>query len=113
MRAVWEELRNISAERDMLILAVTQANRSGGIIETQTMETVGRTKTAVDNCTTAFSANQTAAERSMGVMRISVMAAREFKFAPEHQAMCCSWLHVQDPFAESFHCYRKIKEVVR
>ena len=41
------------------------------------------------------------------------MAAREFKFAPEHQAMCCTWLHVQDPFAESFHCYRKIKEVAR
>lgn len=113
MRAVWEELRNISTERDMLILAVTQANRSGGIIETQTMETVGRTKTAIDNCTMAFSLNQTAGERSMGVMRVSVMAAREFKFAPEHQAMCCSWLHVQDPFAESFHVYRKIKEVTR
>ncbi|MFA6690079.1 MAG: hypothetical protein WCS18_11435 [Sphaerochaetaceae bacterium] len=113
MRAVWEELRNISAERDMLVLAVTQANRTGGVVETQTMETVGRTKTAIDNCTTAFSANQTAAERSAGVMRISVMAAREFKFAPEHQALCCSWLHVQDPFAESFHVYRKIKEIVR
>jgi hypothetical protein len=113
MRAVWEELRNISAERDMLVLAVTQANRSGGIIETQTMETVGRTKTAIDNCTMGFSLNQTAAERSMGVMRVSVMAAREFKFAPEHQAMCCSWLHVQDPFAESFHVYRKIKEVTK
>lgn len=113
MRAVWEELRNISAERNMLVLAVTQANRTGGIAETQTMETVGRTKTAIDNCTTAFSANQTAAERSAGVMRISVMAAREFKFAPEHQALCCSWLHVQDPFAESFHVYRKIKEVTR
>lgn len=113
MRAVWEQLRNIAAERDMLILAVTQANRSGGIIETQTMETVGRTKTAVDNATCAFSLNQTAAERAMGVMRVSVMAAREFKFAPEHQAMCCAWLHVQDPFAESFHVYRKIKEVAR
>ena len=113
MRAVWEQLRNIAAERDMLILAVTQANRSGGIIETQTMETVGRTKTAVDNATCAFSLNQTAGERSAGVMRLSIMAAREFKFAPEHQAMCCSWLHVQDPFAESFHVYRKIKEVAR
>jgi hypothetical protein len=52
-------------------------------------------------------------ERAMGLLRINQMAGREFKFAPEHQAMCCSWLHVQDPFAESFHCYRKIKEVVR
>lgn len=113
MRGVWEQLRNISSERELLMLAVTQANRLGGTIETQTMDTVGRTKTAIDNCTAAFGANQTAAERSMGVMRINLMAAREFKFAPEHQAMCCSWLHVQDPFAESFHVYRRIKEVVR
>lgn len=111
MRTLWEELRNMSTERDNLILAVTQANRTGGMIETQTMETVGRTKTAIDNSTCAFSLNQTAAERSAGVMRVSVMAARNYKFAPEHQALCCSWLHVQDPFAESFHVYRKIKEV--
>lgn len=110
MRTLWEELRNMSTERDSLVLAVTQANRSGGVVETQTMETVGRTKTAIDNATCAFSLNQTPAERTSGVMRVSVMAARNFKFAPEHQAMCCSWLHVQDPFAESFHVYRKIKE---
>ena len=111
MRVLWEELRNMSTERDNLTLAVTQANRTGGVVETQTMETVGRTKTAIDNSTCAFSLNQTAAERAMGVMRVSIMAARNFKFAPEHQALCCSWLHVQDPFAESFHVYRKIKEI--
>lgn len=111
MRTLWEELRNMSTERDNLTLAVTQANRTGGTVETQTMETVGRTKTAVDNATCAFSLNQTPAERTLGVMRLSVMAARNFKFAPEHQALCCSWLHVQDPFAESFHVYRKIREI--
>jgi hypothetical protein len=113
MQEVWEELRNIAADRNILILAVTQTNRSGGIIETQTMETTGRSKTVLDNCSCAFSVNQTAPERAMGVMRVSIMAGREPKFAPEHQAMCCSWLHVQDPFAESFHVYRKIKEVTR
>lgn len=110
IRALWEMLRNMTTERDILGFAVTQANREGGTAETQTMDTVGRSKTAIDNATAAFGLNQTAQERAAGVMRVNQMAGREFKFAPEHQAMCCAWLHVQDPFAESFHVYRRIKE---
>lgn len=113
LRTLSENLRNFSTEKNNLVYAHLQGNRLGGTIETQTMESVGRCKWVLDNCTAGFGMNQTPYERSAGLIRINQMAGREFKFSPEHQAMCCSWLHVQDPFAESFHVYRKIKEVAR
>lgn len=113
LRTLSEQIRNFSTEEDILFYTFLQANRLGGTIETHTMESVGRCKWVLDNCTAGFGINQTPLERAMGLTRINQMAGREFKFAPEHQAMCCSWLHVQDPFAESFHVYRKIKEAAR
>lgn len=113
LRTLSEQLRNFSTEEDCLLYTFLQANRLGGTIETHTMDSVGRCKWVLDNCTAGFGINQTPLERAMGLLRINQMAGREFKFMPEHQAMCCSWLHVQDPFAESFHVYRKIKEVTR
>ena len=113
LRTLSELLRNFTTENDCLLYTFLQGNRLGGTIETQTMDSVGRCKWVLDNCTAGFGINQTPLERAMGLTRINQMAGREFKFSPEHQAMCCSWLHVQDPFAESFHVYRKIKEVAR
>lgn len=113
LRELSEMLRNFSTEKNILLYTFLQSNRLGGTIETQTMESIGRCKWVLDNCTAGFGLNQTPLERAMGVTRVNQMAGREFKFSPEHQALCCSWLHIQDPFAESYKVYRKIKESER
>jgi len=42
-------------------------------------------------------------------MRASMLYAREGDYDPEHQALCCQWLCVQNAFAYSMPVFCKIK----
>lgn len=106
-RETWEGLRNLAHERDICIISATQANRTGAMLRTLTVEQVGRTKTAIDNCTAAFSLNQMPDEARHGVMRLSCMAARDGQYSVENQALCASWMMVRRPIVESIYRYER------
>ena len=77
------------------------------MLRTLTVEQVGRTKTAIDNCTAAFSLNQMPDEARHGVMRLSCMAARDGQYSVENQALCASWMMVRRPIVESIYRYER------
>jgi hypothetical protein len=107
LMSMWEELRGLAAEKNILVLTATQGNRAGGDMTTQNSTSVAGTRASVDNATLVVALNQTPSERAHHLLRFSVVAARKGSFAPEHQAMCLSRLDIQDPMADSWHCYRK------
>lgn len=108
MRRIFERLSALRLNLGNLTITATQANREGDEVETHTMRTVGRTAKGVDNCTWFLTLNQTIAEGRAKVMRASMMAAREGRFDPERQALCCQWYEVQDAFAFSMPVFKKI-----
>lgn len=110
LQSVWEDLRGLAKERNILILTATQGNRSGGRAQTQDSTTVAGTRASIDNCTLALSLNQTPQERARGILRLGVVAARVGSFAPEHQAMCISRMDIQDPFSDSWHTWVKAEK---
>jgi len=105
LQSMWEELRGLAAERNLLVFTATQGNRSGGDMVTQNSTTVAGTRASIDNATLVISLNQTGAERAHQIMRLSVVAARKGIFDPVHQAKCISRMDIQDPFFDSWHCY--------
>jgi hypothetical protein len=107
LQAMWEELRGLAAEKNILVLTATQGNRSGGDMTTQNSTSVAGTRASIDNCTLVVALNQTPAERAHHLMRLSVVAARKGAFAPEHQACCISRMDIQDPFFDSWHKWVK------
>jgi len=113
MRRIWEGLRAISSKYNVLLLTATQTNRLGEDCETHTRRTIGRSAKAADNCTWFVSLNQTVVERRAKVMRVSVMYAREGRYDPERQALCCQWHEIQDGFPFSMPVFCKIKNEVK
>ena len=109
MRRIWEGLRALSSRLKLLVITATQTNRTSDEQETLTRRTIGRSAKAADNCTWMVSLNQTVTERRAKVMRCSMMYAREGRFDPEIQAMCCQWYEMQDAFAFSMPIFCKIK----
>ncbi len=109
LRIIWEELRGLTSKLDLLLISPTQTNRQGDEIETHTIRTLGRCAKAADNCTWMLTLNQTINERRAKIMRGSMLFAREGRFDPEHQAMCCQWLEIQDSFAFSMPIFCKTK----
>ena len=109
MRRIWEGLRAISFKRDILIITATQSNRSGGDIETHTVNTIGRCVKGADNCTWFATLNQVLSERRAKIMRLSMLFAREGGFDPEQQALCYQWHECQDSFAFSTPIFCKTK----
>lgn len=107
LQAMWEELRGLAAEKNILVLTATQGNRSGGDMTTQNSTSVAGTRASIDNCTLVVALNQTPAERAHHLIRLSVVAARKGAFAPEHQACCISRMDIQDPFFDSWHKWVK------
>ena len=107
LQAMWEELRGLAAEKNLLVITATQGNRSGGDMTTQNSTSVAGTRASIDNCTLVVALNQTPAERAHHLMRLSVVAARKGAFAPEHQAMVICRHDIQDPLFESWHVWRK------
>lgn len=105
LQTMWEDLRGLAAEKNILVLTATQGNRSGGDMTTQNSTTVAGTRASIDNCTLVVALNQTPAERAHHLMRLSVVAARKGAFDPVHQAKCISRMDVQDIFWDSWHCY--------
>ena len=109
MRRLWENLRNISKRRDILVITVTQSNRAGFGEESMTLQNLGRTKTGADNCTAFYAINQTFDEHRAGLFRLSCLVARAGHYDPEHQALCYSWLAVQNPFMYSAFVFKRVK----
>ena len=107
LQYMWEELRALAKKQNCLVLTATQGNRTGGDMTTQSTTTVAGTRASVDNCTALISINQTPAEKSHRVLRLSVLAARSGSFAQEHQAMCISRMDIQDPIYDSWHKWVK------
>ena len=107
LQYMWEDLRAIAKEYNILILTATQGNRAGGDMQTQNSTTAAGTRASIDNCTLVVSLNQTPAERSHHILRLSEVAARKRAFAPEHQAECISRMDIQDPFYDSWHKWVK------
>ena len=109
MRGIWEDLRTIPFKLHNLLIAFTQTNGLSDGMETFTKRTIGRSKKAADNCTWLATINQTVVEKRAKIMRFSMLYAREGEYDPEHQALCCQWLAVQDAFAFSMPVFCKIK----
>ena len=111
LQKVWEDLRGLANKWDNLIITATQGNREGAGVETQTRQTVAGTVASVDNCKMVIGINQTPAEKAAGVLRYNFIAHRKgASLGPEHQALCCAWLCVQDPFRDSVHIYKRIEK---
>lgn len=109
MRGIWEDLRTVPFKLHNLLIAYTQTNGESDGAETFTKRMIGRSKKAADNCTWFATINSTIVERRAKVMRLSMLYAREGECDPEHQALCCQWLAVQDAFAFSMPIFCKIK----
>ena len=105
LMSMWEELRGLAAEKNILVLTATQGNRAGGDMTTQNSTTVAGTRASLDNATLLVALNQTPSERAHHLMRLSVVGARKGAFSPVHQAKCISRMDIQDPMAHSWHCY--------
>jgi hypothetical protein len=110
LQYMWEGTRALAPEYNCLVIDATQGNRVGGDMVTQSSSTVAGSRASIDNATLVVSVNQTEAERAHHILRLSVVAAREGAFAPEHQAMCISRMDIQDPFYDSWHRYVKTDE---
>lgn len=107
LQYMWEELRALAAEFEILVLTATQGNRSGGEMLTQNSTTAAGTRASIDNSTLVIGLNQSPAERAHGILRFSEIAARKRGFAPEHQAQCISRMDIQDPVYDSWHKWVK------
>lgn len=88
-RGTWEDLRNLSHRKNKALVTATQANRSGAGAQSQSVQTLGRTKTVADNATCVVGINQTDAEKTRKILRINDIVAREFDYSTERNAEIC------------------------
>lgn len=88
-RGTWEDMRNFSHRREKCVVTATQSNRSGAGAQSQSVQTLGRTKTVADNATCVVGINQTDSEKTRKILRINDIVAREFDYSTERNAEIC------------------------
>ena len=76
----WKSLRGLSQKHDCLVVTATQANAASYDQETLEMKNFSESKTKYAEITAMIGLNQTADEKTAGIMRINMLAAREGEF---------------------------------
>ncbi len=104
----WKLLRKLCQDRHVLLIVVTQTNRSG-INDDPDATAVSEDKRKLDHVTALFGLNQTEEEEEMGVVRISNLLVREGKREVGKQVRIIQCLEIGQPYIASYYHYPKRK----
>lgn len=99
----WRALRRLSQERRVLVITVTQSNRSGFDNNNDISPTnVGEDKRKMDHVTAFFGLNQNEQEEEKGIIRISNLLSREGKRDVTRQVAVMQCLEIGQPYIASY-----------
>lgn len=98
----WQRLRNLSQERNCLVLTVTQIKAAGYKKELLTLEDFSEDKRKYSHVTACYGLNQTPEEKRIGLMRINELVVREADFDTFRPVTILQRLQMGRPVLGSF-----------
>lgn len=99
---IWQQLRNLSQERNCLVLTVTQIAARGYGKELLSMDDFSEDKRKMAHVTALYGLNQTPDEKQIGIMRINELVVREADFNPLRPVTILQRLQIGRPFLGSW-----------
>jgi hypothetical protein len=99
---IWESLRNLSQEQNVLVATVTQIAARGYNKELLSMDDYTEDKRRFAHVTAMYGMNQTPEEKRIGVMRINELVVREADFDSKRPVTILQRLQIGRPFLGSW-----------
>ncbi len=99
---IWQQLRNLSQERNALVLTVTQIAARGYGKELLSMDDFSEDKRKFSHVTAMYGLNQTPDEKRIGIMRINELVVREGDFDSKWPVTILQRLQIGRPFLGSW-----------
>lgn len=100
--SIWQQLRNLSQEKNALVLTVTQIAARGYSKELLSMDDFSEDKRKIAHVTALYGLNQTADEKRIGLMRINELVVREADFDSTRPVTILQRLQIGKPFLGSW-----------
>jgi hypothetical protein len=99
---IWQQLRNLSQERNALVLTVTQIAARGYGKDLLSMDDFSEDKRKMAHVTACYGLNQTPDEKRIGIMRINPIVIRESDFDTHKPVTILQRLQIGRPFLGSW-----------